>query len=96
VPSALDHKARRVAAHANVALVATIFEVRILTLEGAGEDAVFGFKPRAEQLMRNKSRKKVPEVVRMSLVEAEDMGYYDWDPIEDGLWADVLVGWLLL
>ena len=98
VPAHLDLKARRVAAHANIALVDTIFEVRIMNLEADKENRMFkGYVPKVEQLMRGRKRETVPLCVRRGLAEAEAGDYtFDYDPIEDEIFTQSLVQLLML
>jgi hypothetical protein len=92
-------KARRVAAHANIALVDTIFEVRILNLDADVENCMFQYAPKPDQLMRGRSKCTVPACVQNSLKEAtEDACCYHicYDPMQDAMFADTLRVFLCL
>lgn len=54
VPSCLAMKAQRIAAYANVLLVESVFEVRVLLVGGSVEANMFSFLPGKEQLARGR------------------------------------------
>jgi len=62
VPSALSDKALRVAAWCNVLLLESCFEVMIIPNAGEVEEMMFGFSPRASQLIGGRKFKEVGEV----------------------------------